>query len=433
MTIMSIADSTEPRLIGSDATRGWSYGIWASGLAEATFVGCHWEGLQIYDTRNTSQPVRDTFLLGFDQSVDVYIDNGRAYVANEMSGLKILDVNNPAKPTTLGSYDTTWQRPFISSVVARDSFAFVDWYAVPVFRVMDVNVPSRPVMLGGVDVFNPPEDMVLRDSFVYVAEMNRFQIINVARPREPVLVGSCVLQEDAYGLCVVDSLAYAASYPFAVVNVSQPTNPVVVGSIWRGAWNGTVRDTFLFLSSGGILVYSVARPDQPRLLDSISVGPNTYWVEAVGTLLYTGNRDGVRVVDAADIHDMRVRGFCSAPYTVDRLTYKSPYVYAACWEAGVSIYESTQVAVSEPTKGGGAYTELSVRPNPVTTDAVLSVSGESPGTVTVRDIAGRVVRCATTRRTSCEVVLNTAAIPPGVYFVESKTGATSVRLKFVKQ
>jgi hypothetical protein len=31
------------------------------------------------------------------------------------------------------------------------------------------------------------------------------------------------------------------------------------------------------------------------------------------------------------------------------------------------------------------------------------------------------------------VVLNMVATPPGVYFVESKTGAISVRVKFVKQ
>jgi hypothetical protein len=137
-------------------------------------------------------------------------------------------------------------------------------------------------------------------------------------------------------------------------------------------------------------------------------------------------------VDATDVHDMRVRGFCAAPYTVKRLTYKSPHIYAACWEAGLSIYESTQVAVSEATKGG-MPTGLSVRPNPATTNAVLSVFGESPGTVTVRDIAGRVVRCATRRRANGKVAPNLAKMPPGVYFVEGSTCATSVRVKFVKQ
>jgi len=187
------------------------------------------------------------------------------------------------------------------------------------------------------------------------------------------------------------------------------------------------------MSSGEVFVYSVADPTHPRQIDSADINANTFWVEAVGPRLYTGNVDGVRVVDASDVHNMRVRGYATAPYGVGRLSYASPYLYAACGEAGVCVFESTQVGVSEPTKGGGEYTELSIRPNPVRTNAVLSVFGESPGTVTVRDIAGRAVRCATKRRANGEVVLDMAAIPPGVYFVEGRTGATSVRVKFVKQ
>ncbi|MBM3330448.1 T9SS type A sorting domain-containing protein [candidate division WOR-3 bacterium] len=434
MTIVSIADSTRPRLLGSAGRPGWGYGVWTNGLAQTAFVGSHWTGLQIYDIGNTSLPVRDTFLLDADQALDVYIDNDRAYVANQMSGLKILDVTDPARPTTAGSYDTAGQRPFMSSVVARDSLAFVDWYAVPVFRVMEVSDPSRPLMLGGVDVFNPPEDMVLRDSFVYCAEMNRFQIVNVARPREPVLVGSCNTQEQAYGLCVADSLAYVANYPFAIINVKQPSNPSVVGTISRGAWNGTVRDTFLFLSSGSILVYSVADPSQPRLLDSLSVGAITFWVEAVGSLLYTNNTDGVRVVDASDVHNMRVRGYATLPYSVGRLSYASPHLYVACGEAGVCIFESTQVAVSEERhavpRGGGLF----VKPNPARGVALLLGAQGLSYPVVVRDVAGRVVpRAVASHETNGGLTLDLTGVPPGVYFVEVKTREEAARVKFVRQ
>ena len=385
--------------------------------------------LDLHDVNNISE-----IWSGYraDQSVDIAVDNGRAYVADHWVGMDIVDVTDPTKPVSLGVYDTSDSRG-TNTATARDSFAFAGCSGPLSLRVLSVTDPRSPTLVAQQSCYNWPEDFVLRDSLLYVAEAYQFQVFNVARPREPVLVGICGLQENAYGLCVIDSLAYVASYPFAVINVSQPSNPGVVGNIWRGAWNGTVRDTFLFLSSGGILVYSVAQPDRPRLLDSLSVGPNTYWVEAVGTLLYTGNRDGVRVVDAADVHNMRVRGSAATPYTVKRLTYASPYIYACCWDAGVSIYESTHVAVSESKKGGGVDAELTVRPNPATTYAVLAVFGESAVSVTLRDIAGRVVRCAARRRATGEVALDLTKVPSGVYFVEGRTGATSVRVKFVKQ
>ncbi|MCX6843468.1 MAG: T9SS type A sorting domain-containing protein [candidate division WOR-3 bacterium] len=434
--VIDIANPANPQLrdsLNPEGTDNWdpyvpvplSYGYLASDYG----------GLVTVDLHNVNSISEAWSGYKADRSEDIHVDGQLAYVADMRSGLQILDIADPANPVSLGLFDTIGSKA-TRTATARDSFAFIGMDGITgrrFLRVLNVLDPSNPTLVAQESCYNWPQDYVLRDSLLYVVEAYMFQIFNVARPREPARVGSCNTQEQAYGLCIVNSLAYVANYPFAIIDVGQPSSPIIISTISRGAWNGTVRDTFLFLSSGGVLVYSVADPSRPRLLDSVSVGPNTYWVEAVGTLLYTGNRDGVRVVDAADIHDMRVRGFCPAPYTVNRLTYKSPYVYAACWEAGVSIYESTQVAVSEPMKGGGEHTELSVRPNPVTTNAVLSVFGESPGTVTVRDIAGRVVRCATKRRASGEVVLNMAAKPPGVYFVESKAGAISVRVKFVKQ
>ncbi len=373
---------------------------------------------------------------GYNASVaaDVSIDGTRAYVADLRAGLRILDVRDPSFPKTLGEYGGIGPLD-VRSAVAKDSFAFITWWGDNrrFMRVLDVTDPTLPAFAAEESCKNPPDDLVLRDSLLYAAEANEFRIFNVARPRQPMLVGSCGSGDaTSASLCIRDTLAFVGNFVSDIVNVRSPASPEVIGSFERGAWNVSVRDTFAFISSGGVLIYSVAQPDHPRLLDSLSVGPNTYWVEAVGTLLYTGNQDGVRVVDASDVHDMSVLGFSPAPYAAVRLAYKSPYIYAACSDAGVSIYESTQVAISEE-KRGRELVELSVRPNPVTTCAVLPAFGKPSPRVTVCDIAGRVVPCATKCRASGEVELNTADIPPGVYFVESKTGATSVRVKFVRQ
>lgn len=434
LDVVNVSNPASPSLVGHiDIPAEYEYGVAVVPAVNYALVANYTDGVVAVDVTNPANPTFDTTAFGAGSVLDIYVDGTKAYLASPLNGMTILDVSDPTRPSRLGGVDIVGLNPACMSVAARDSFAYMHWYQRPQFQSVDVSDPARPQRVAGVDVTNPPEDMVIRDSFVYIAEINKLQIVNVARPREPVLVGNCATQGDAYGLCVVDTLAYAANYPFAIIDVKQPSNPSIVGTIQRGAWNGTVRDTFLFLSSGGILVYSIARPDQPRLLDSLSVGTNTYWVEAVGTLLYAANRDGVRVIDASDVHNMRVRGFCTAPRTVNRLAYMSPHIYAACWEAGVSIYESTQVALSEPTKGGDVHAEPSVRPNPVTTSASISIYGKWPATVTVRDIAGRLMPCVVKNRGRGEVVLDIAVIPPGVYFVQSGTGATSARVKFVRQ
>jgi len=282
------------------------------------------------------------------------------------------------------------------------------------------------------------QDMVLRDTFIYLAGRLRFNVVNVARPRQPVLVGSCVTGDaTSASLCVQETLAYVGNFVGDVVNVRDPANPQVVGHFGRGAWDVSVRDTFAFVSSSGdVLLYSVAQPGQPRLLDSLDVGSSTYWVEAVGTLLYVGSRDGVHVVDAGDVHNMRVRGFATTPETVKRLTYASPYLYASCWNAGVCIFESTQVGVDDvpvdlqPVRG-----HARVVPTPATDCIELTSDwclGERAGIV-VRDIAGReVMRPSRAASPGRSVRLCVASLPRGVYFVEATGDDRRESVQFIK-
>jgi hypothetical protein len=435
MTVVSVADSTRPRLIGSDATRGWGYGIWTSGLAQETFVGCHWEGLQMYDTRNTTVPVRDTFLLGADVSADIYIDNDRAYVANEMAGLKILDVSDPRRPTTLGSYDTTWLMPAMTSVVARDSFAFVDWVDLPHFRAMDVTIPSKPLMAGGCETFNPLGDMVLRDSFVYCAEMNRFQIVNVARPREPLLVGSCVSQDGVYfGLAVQDTLAYVASGAIQVANVARPDSPFVVSTTDVFAYGIAVRDTFLYVPYGydTLRVYSASDPQTLRLLGSAPLQTHTWDVVLAESVAIVATFNGLEAFGLEDPAHPHWRAALSTP-GARRVIYSNPYFYTAMGEAGVGVYSAESLGLQENAGSSLPLSKPRVWPNPVGDRGVVWIDG-AKGEVKLRDVSGRVVAAAATEDNVGQIrSLCLSKLASGVYFVEVTSDRRVGSVKVVKR
>jgi hypothetical protein len=437
MTIMSVADSTRPRILGSAGRPGPGTGIWASGLAQAAFVGSHFAGLQIYDTRYTSAPVRDTFVLGADMAMDICIDDGKAYVANEQSGLKILDVSDPRNPTTLGSFDSAFGgKPFTTSVVARDSFAFVDWYGLPLFRVMDVADPTRPLLLGGVDVFSYPEAMVLRDSFVYVAEANRFQIVNVVRPREPVLVGSCVSGDGQYfKVTAQETLAYiAGGGNLKVVNVADPANPQVIAGGGVYSLGVAVRDTFAYIPyvCDTLLVYSVADPTNFRLLSAVpasyfpsdaALGESRVYVSSVGGI------DIYRLDNPAQ--PVRV-GSIAGPDVVFRLTYAGGLLYAALMQSGVAIYETTAVGVSEnrqvPPPGDARVRAV---PNPVR-DHIQVVGAPTGARLVVCDAAGRAISAKPVERKGGAIELNAAGLRAGVYFIGVCDNERMVVLRIVK-
>jgi hypothetical protein len=435
MTVVSVADSTRPRIIGYAGRPGGGEGVWASALAQSAFVAGNFAGLQVYDTRNTSLPTRDTFVLDAGRAVDICIDNGRAYVADEESGLKILDVSDPREPTTLGSlYGAS--EPYTTSVVARDSFAFVDWYGLPLFRVVDVSDPSRPLLLGGVDVFSYPEAMVLRDTFVYVAEARRFQIVNVARPREPVLVGSCVSTDGVYfGLAVEDTLAFVVGgVNVEVVSIADPSSPHVVGNGGPGSYGVAARDTFVYIPYpyDTLLVYSIADPTSFRLLSAV---PASYFPSdaALGeSRIYVSSVYGLDVYRLDNPAQPVHVGSIASPDAVFRLAYLGGLVYAAMQQSGIAIYETTAVGVSERGAASTArHARLRVASNPVR-DAVRILGASSGTRVCVCDATGRAVSVKPAKWKGGIIELNTAGVRSGVYFVEVKDTSTTVVLRVVK-
>jgi hypothetical protein len=113
-------------------------------------------------------------------------------------------------------------------------------------RVLDVSEPSDPTLVAEDSCYGWPQDFVLRDSFLYLAEPYQFQVFNVARPREPMLVGSCLLTSYASDLHVEDTIAFMSGSPLTIVSVGQPANPRILSTWNRGVAGLDVVDTVLY-------------------------------------------------------------------------------------------------------------------------------------------------------------------------------------------
>jgi len=290
------------------------------------------------------------------------------------------------------------------------------------------------VTIGGINAFNPPEAVVVRNSFVYVAEANRFEVVNVARPREPVLVGSCETQDGtAFGLAVQDLFAYLISRRLQIINIADPTAPRVVGSEERWSAGIAVRDTFAYFSGDTLFVYSVANPAQPRML---SATPTSIWpldVVLNENSLFVGGTHGVEVYDVSGPAHPRRTGGVSTPYGVRRLYYRDSLLYAAMWDAGVAIFETTGTGIAESSpRVAPVRPVLQVRPNPVTRWCFLDIGRTDVRKVSVRDIAGR--RVALPQVSVAQMMrLDFGELPPGLYFVEAASSGQREFVKIIKR
>jgi hypothetical protein len=435
--IADVSDSTNPNELGRTDVDGWQFDAFVFAPQTYAYVASGWGGLAIFDIHDAAHPEPDSTWFPADVSRDVYLDSGVMYVANDNSGLQVVDAGMPGQLVTLSTYDVVGSSPDLRAVCAGDSFAYIGW-RMPRFHSVDVSDPANPLPGGFASITNPPEDMVLRDSFVYVAEANRFQVVNVARPREPELVGSCITQDGVYfGLEVQDTFAYLMSGRLQVINIARPDAPVIVSSTSLGGAAGlAVRDTFAYIPNGwdSVRVYSVADPATPRLLSSAPCGVWP-WDAAVGeSTLFVATSDGwgVDVYNISDPGQPVRTGTAPAATDIRRLHYADGLLYAAMWDAGVAVYETTQTGVSEPGGAPPSQTLLRAWPNPTARWCLLMAPRTRPSVVVVRDAAGREMPVPT-EDSHGAVALDLVRLPSGVYFAEVTSVKRRELVKILKR
>jgi hypothetical protein len=447
--ILDVSQPSSPTVICSLAVVGYLNGVWTRSPYSHGFVAAGYQGLTAININDPVHPFVDTTMAGAYSSIDVCVDSSFAYIANDLSGMKIVDLHVPSSPTEVGSYDSTGYAPIADAVRARDSLAYLTTHVwLPTgFRVIDVADPRNPTLSATARLFNPGRAMVVRDSLAYVAEDYKFEIFSIAQPRNPRLVGSCGLQDASYGMAVRDSFAYIANGNyFVVLSVANPASPRVVGSLRppRGALDVAIMDTIAYVVCGDVYTVSIANPEAPYLVATCTIPQNARCIAVNGNTAFVGEcpyTSMLRVFDISDPTALAQVGYYTMPDHVWRVVCESPYVYAACLGAGVCILETTSTSgvadessIREAADGRLRVTAL---PNLVHDEIGLRIDSRETRAVIVKvtDVSGRKLIEARlpVAAGKARLVLPTGKMPPGVYFVTARCDNGETTTKVVRQ
>ena len=389
-------------------------------------------------------PALDTTMMRANLAEDVWLTGSHAFVADDMSGLRILDVSDPTMPVEISAYDTLgYHNSFwFLTVAATDSFAFV---AANQLRSLDITDPTHARLAGTATIFNPAEDMVIRGSNLYIAEDNHFEIFDISQPRTPRLLGSCQLPDDSRGVAVNGSCAYVAcNYSgLVIVSITNPASPTVVGNFPALAITGVdVRDTLAYLASlyDSVLVVNVANPAAPVRVSAFPGHGYCGDVVVRGDRAYVGCTADLVVYDISDPVQPTEVGYHTAPYYVSRVFFDGTYIYAACYEAGLCIFEtlpSSAIRCEGPSVHQDARLTTRFTPNPVSASGVLWLKGATSSLleVAIRDVTGRLMRntCLMPQAGLLNLSLNFERLSPGIYFVSVRQERSTATIKVVRR
>jgi hypothetical protein len=350
LLVIDVATPTSPRLLSATDSRG-AQAVAAMGnvvLLASPMVdhSANTGGLYVEDASIPTSPVVRANALGGFPSADVAATGTLAAVAGN-TGLKVVDVSNPAFPRSVG----TLVAASMMKVAMAGQYAYVLQYVSGNpghydLVVVSLGAPTAPAIVGRITVGGGSAVKAV-GTLVYVAAgATGLQIVDVSNPAAPRILGTANTPGSAKGVAVANGYAYVAdTTTIQVVDVHNASGPFIVGSLATAANAVAVAGSRVYALSGSqLLVIDVASPSAPRLLSATN-GYGAQAIDVVGTraFLATPALDhgdpaaGIRVVDVTN---------AAAPLLVEQIevpgsplaVFATPsYVYAADDAAVVDV------------------------------------------------------------------------------------------------
>ncbi|MBI5359286.1 MAG: fibronectin type III domain-containing protein [Planctomycetes bacterium] len=316
-------------------------GLYVSG--HYAYVTDYNTGLKIINISDPAEPVLVGSLDTAGTAYDVFVEGNYAYIADGDAGLQIFDISNPAMPVWTGSLSTQWGA---RSVFVSNGYAFIASGDGGLCMADVMNI-SNPVFAGFCDTPGAAEDVYVFENYAYIADgSDGLQIIDVSNPPTLSVVGSYDTEGWAYGVVVSGGYVYVAdgANGLQVLNTEDPANIVLAGSY---GINGVAHGIYAFGSyiyvageDGGLHKINVSNPAVPVLAGAYDTAGKSLAVFVSGDYTYMADWNmGLVVLDTTDPVGPAIVGSHDTFGWAYDVFVSEYYAYVADGDFGLQIFD----------------------------------------------------------------------------------------------
>ena len=281
---------------------------------------------------------------------EVALQGELAYVADQLGGLRIVDVGQPAAPREIGSLATP---DLVESVVLSGTLAFLAGYSAGLL-VVDVADPQQPRLVGSYDTPGWARGLARLGATVYVADREAGLIeVDVADPTHPRFAQGHGVAGWARRVRLMDGLAYVAGGQEGLQIVALQRPEVAGGLCDTPGWarDVAVAGTVAFVADAwaGITVVDCANLEQPIVLASYATPGETFALDLHGERAYVANGPrGLRVLEVGDPSAIRPVAAWEGGADVRGVVRADGWVFVAGGNEGLWILSEAQQFVHLP-------------------------------------------------------------------------------------
>jgi hypothetical protein len=286
---------------------------------------------------------------------DIYIQNGKAYIADWNRGLAIVDISNPAFPILEQRCALPW---YAYSIEVDDGYAYVADIGAS-FLIIDLTSDTIPQLVGSYYYSNWCFDVDVQANRAYVAfggtdpPENRppgMGVFDVTDRTNPSLAAFYETYDFARAVEVRDTLAYIGIDPvvnndgaFQVINISDPTNPAILGQLMTSATGIVLKGDYAYTTqySHFLQIIDILDPFNPVLEGQYNLGPEYIFdIFVRNQYVYViSHSSGLSIFDVSDNSHPILAG----RYVMDAASVfvEGGYIYTAGGSPGLAVFSFT--------------------------------------------------------------------------------------------
>ncbi len=226
------------------------------------------------------------------------------YVADEVTRIDVLSVEEPAHPREVGRHDIP---SVVQDVAVLGNHAFVANFTDGL-QVIDIEDPNDPRPVTRIDTEGEAVEVAIEGTTLYLADgSNGLLIFDLSDPLDPSPAGHFATHEPVERIAVSAGVAYVTGLDHLfLLDVTHPESPSILSDYRNedGAFLSLlVSGDLLFLADEGgeLLVLDVSNPAYPRRVGGIDTGGLVAGIARAGNDLYLADfTKGLRIFDVTE-------------------------------------------------------------------------------------------------------------------------------------
>ncbi len=343
LKIFDITDRNHPELIssvpGSEIIHDMTY-------KEGYLYACSDVGTEIYNLTDPANPILIDTLQAGQSFYWTEVNDDLLVLSSLLDDIIYLyDISDPGGPELLSNIDGIDP----SHVHIYGDLLMVSEFHLGLF-VYDISDPANPVRYTRYDTNVNCKRITKKENYLYAASsVSGLTIIDCSNPQAPEKVfsmypGAVVNDVDFYQ----DILFMSGSGEKAImaVDINNPQSPEIIYSIpLTGVVNEfAFKDNYLFVPESGLYVFDMSDVGSPVQVAKIEFPIGYGSIEFCNDIAVVGGNGQVFVIDAIIPEEPELISTIDISGLVYQITVYDNYVYAACGESGLQVYDISDPA-----------------------------------------------------------------------------------------